>query len=330
MSPQWSKFLEQIGAPMRTAPRLTNVFAAGVIREGLWHEFRAYDRLFRLFGPSRRSPWFPFHCPTLFAAIDRLNLSPQLIELAPEVLAERPPEAWSWLTPGTLTIVELDGGLAAQIGGKLVAESPSGAQLVSTFDHWPRANPQRASRISGVQNLPALPWPPQNVFTGVAIDSMDVIHSMVSLAPEIYRRLSNGIDPDAPPIWLCDRRRVRTVKPGPGDYDNRYFIDDSLLPTPLVLRQHGIAGLVYFGPDADAVPSDDLTVWLNQCQRAGMALRRVALDDVRTWVTPLPMAAPAERRLAGRKFPKSQIGGFGRKIPEPQEGSGGSFSGGGG
>jgi hypothetical protein len=326
MSQRWLKLLERIGAPHLRASAGSAEVQFRNVRDGVWHEFCDYEVLFRLYGPPPESPWYPYHCPTLFAAIDRLNLGPRPIQMSPEVALRGPAGAFAWLERGAMAVLDLPGGLAVQLGARLMLEA--GVQLVSTFDHWPLANPVRPGPAP--ENLEPRPWPPQDTLRSVAIDSRDVIDSMVSLAPQVYRRWQQGLAVDAPPVWLCDMRRMSAVRPGPGDFDNRYFIDDSLLPSAALLRQHGIERLVYVRYGFPSQPSADLARFLRECHDAGIALRSAVLVEPTSWAEPMPMAPPPAIPLAGRKFPKSQIGGFGRRIPEPSESSGGSFSGAGG
>lgn len=328
MSPRWLKLLETLGSPLNAKPALRDALAEGVIRHGHWHEFRHYDILFQLYGPPAGSPFQPFHCPTLFAGIDRLNLQPRLTELSPEVTAERPAGAWQWLQPDTFVLMDLPGGLSVQMAAHLLIES--GAQLISAFDHWPAANPVRHFNEASYTQMAALPWPPQQVHSDIAIDSRDLLDSMVSLAPRVWQRTRQGIAADAPAILMCDSRRTVAAKVGPGDFDNRYYIDDSILPGEALLRRLGIKQLAFFGASAATEPSPDLTHFINECARGGMRLLNIALDQPETWAVPLPMGPPVEVRLSSLAFPKSQVGGFGRKIPVPSESSGGSFSGAGG
>jgi hypothetical protein len=328
MSQRWLKLLETIGSPLRRKPKLADALDTSQVRQGLWHEFSGYDVLFQLYGPTADSPFYPYHCPTLFAAIDRLNLRPRLTELSPEVSGPRPEDAWQWLQPDCFVIMELPGGLSVQMGAHLMIET--GAQLISVFDHWPLPNPVRSVHMSSYLNMAPLPWPPQNVRTNVAIDSRDILDSMVSLAPAVHERRLKGIDAHAPAVWMCDSRRMVGSRPGPGDFDNRYFIDDSMLPSAAMLLRLGIRRLVYFGSSLEASPSTDLSMFFNECHKAGMTLLNVALESPETWSAPAPMTPPPEKRLWGLMFPKSQIGGFGRQVPIPSESSGGSFSGAGG
>ncbi len=327
MSPHWLKLLERLGAPLERTGELEDPFAPGRIRQGAWHEFRHHEILFQLYGPPADSPWYPFHCPTLFAAIERLKLMPRLTELAPELSSDRPDGAWGWLDRETAVVVDLRGGLSVQLGASLAIEA--GAQLISTFDHWPQPNPLKPFAESSYVNMAPLPWPPEQVDNRVAIDSRDVIDSMISLAPEVYQRRRLGLAADAPPVWLCDARRMRAVKPGPGHFDNRYYIDDSLLPTPEQLLRAGIRRVVLFADEADSPVSDDLSVFLAASHRAGLILRRAALADLDSWVRLLPMEPPLPVQQSGLFYPKSQVGGFGRRVPVPSESSGGSFGGGG-
>lgn len=328
MSQRWLKLLETLGSPLRTKPALKNPFAEGQVRNAQWHEFRHYDLLFQLYGPPAGSPFLPYHCPTLFAAIERLNVQPRLTELSPEVTATRPDGAWQWLTPDTFVLMDLPGGLSVQMAAHMMIESQ--AQLISAFDHWPSANPMRSFNENSYVQMTPLAWPPQQVSAAVAIDSRDVLDSMITLAPQVWRHARNGIAADSPAILMCDSRRTVTIKPGPGDFDNRYYIDDSILPGEALLRRLGVRQLVFFGQSEATEPSADLTPFINECARGGMRLLTVALDNPQSWAVPLPMRPPTEVRLSALAFPKSQVGGFGRRIPVPSESSGGSFSGAGG
>ncbi|TVQ40224.1 MAG: hypothetical protein EA370_03865 [Wenzhouxiangella sp.] len=331
MSPRWSKLLERLGKPLGQPAPAPDIFSDGTVRQGLWHEFRSWEALYQLFGPPSDSPWQAFHCPTLFAAIDRLRLQPRLTELCPEVSEPDPPGAWQWLRPDCLVLVDLAGGQSVQLGVRMLTESPAGAQLVSAFDHWPAPNPVRQPlNESRYIHMAPLLWPPRTVNSAVAIDSVDVINSMVTLAPRVYQRRQNGIAADAAAIWLCDSRRLVAVKPGPGNFDNRYYIDDSILPGPELLARQNVNRVVLVSPSTQNDPSDDLCSFLNECHGRGMALSRVALDEPATWADPVPMPPPPAVRLAGLKYPKSQVGGFGVKVPVPSESSGGSFAGAGG
>ena len=35
----------------------------------------------------------------------------------------------------------------------------------------------------------------------------------------------------SPPVYICDRNRLGTTPGRPRDFDNRYFLDDSILPS---------------------------------------------------------------------------------------------------
>ncbi len=331
MSPRWSKLLERLGKPLGTPAPAPDILDDGQVRQGRWHEFRGWEDLFQLYGPAADSPWQPFHCPTLFAGIDRLRLQPRLTELAPEVSEPRPQGAWQWLGPDSLALVDLSGGISVQMAVRMMTDSPGGAQLISAFDHWPAANPvRRPLNESRYVNMAPLLWPPRSVDSSVAIDSMDIINSMVTLAPEVYKRRQAGIAANAPGIWMCDSRRLQASKPGPGRFDNRYYIDDSILPGPELLAQANIRRLVLVSLSRQSDAADDLSSFLNQCHARGISLDQVALEDPDTWAVPVPLPPPRAVKVAGLKYPKSQVGGFGVRVPVPSESSGGSFAGAGG
>ena len=107
-----------------------------------WRAHVAADRLYDVWGPHPDSPWVPFHCVPLFAALDRIT-SDQVGPTAPvagdDPVSRRPyarpgAPAPSWLSPGTWVILDLPGPETVEAGAWLVT---AGAQPVCTFDNWP-------------------------------------------------------------------------------------------------------------------------------------------------------------------------------------------------
>ncbi|MGY6587655.1 MAG: hypothetical protein ACXIUB_05135 [Wenzhouxiangella sp.] len=328
MSPPWSKLLERLAKPLGRRPTLRRLDDPETIKQGLWHEYAAHDLLFQLYGPEPDSAFYPYHCPTIFAAVERLNIQPRLTELAPEARLGRPDGAWEWLDASTFVLIDLPGALSVQMAVRMMAERAG--QPIATFDHWPAAGVQRSFNANSYRHMTPLAWPPKQPNLNIAVDSTDVLNVMVTLAPRLHQLKQRGIKPDAPALMMCDSRRTVASKPSPGDFDNRYFIDDAMLPSSDWLQRRGVSTLAFFGESLQSSPSCDLTMFINECHRAGMKLINLGLNDPGSWAVPLPMMPPPPVRMGGLTFPKSRVGGFGKRVPVPSESSGGSFSGAGG
>lgn len=306
MSQRWLKFLEKFGTRGKSAQ---DFLEPEELDSSLTNPkmFGRYDVLFHLYGPLAGSPWVPYHCPTLFASLDRLSIAPQKIELAPGYHDPHPPGAWQWLGPKTMVLVDLPGAAAIEVGVTLMKH---GAQFVSTFDHWPFSRLNRGARV--------------------AVKAQVVIQAMYTLAPEVHA-LRRGLTPDVAPVWLCDSRRLGRlgVEPTPGTFDNRYYIDDSILPGIKTLKGAGIRRLIYLNLKAGDAPQPDLVPFIIEAHKAGLTLEHVALQEEETWIKPRSMDVPFKTKLPIRGFRRTDMGGFGKMIPVPSEGSYGSGGGGG-
>nr|WP_231384405.1 hypothetical protein [Thioalkalivibrio sp. ALE23] len=325
MSQRWLKLLERLASPLGAGtedPDAAPPVEGQTVSED-WRDYMHHERLYRLYGPHPEGPWRPYHCPTLFAGIDRLKLQPHEQQLHERIAAERPPGTWDWLRPDTLTVVDLPGGLSVQMAATLFAEGT--CQLIATFDHWPRANSEPAGMIRRLDAEPTAA-PPHAGDPRIMVDSREVVNAMVTMAPRVAARWARGVPADAPPVWVCDARRLTHAEPEAGDYDNRYFIDDSILPGPERLRSAGIARVVHVAADADATPEDDLANWLHELYTAGFDTARMTLGDPETWVIPMPIIPAPGGSIAGRVNNRSDRGGFGQTISE-RGSSGGVYSG---
>ena len=297
MSPHWLEFLEKFGPSSENLGRgLSDGDLAQLASKP--NGLRRYDVLFRLFGPVAGSPWEPYHCPTLFAAIDRLNITPRKLPEVPIYQIEAPEGAFDWLATDTMIIVDLKGPQSIEFGARLIGEA---AQPICTFDHWVMSPKQPMARVS--------------------IDSGDVVDAMFTLAQNVYQARQQ-LSPRVAPVWLCDRRRLGSrTSPSPGTFDNRYYIDDSLLPGPFTLTSNHIGRIVYVAPKLNSKPGGDLANYLADAHDANIDLFQLAVGDPNTWVQPQPMDAPFRINLKARGFSRSNLGGFGRLVPEPSEGS---------
>lgn len=301
MSPHWLKFLEKFGYPLRSAPELID---HDELRQhpGDPELYERYDVLFRLYGPLEDSPWLPYHCPTMFAIVQK-GYRPSDVELSDVLQREYPSDAWQWLGKDTMVVVDLPGPTAIEVGALLMKQ---GAQFVSTFDHWPMS---------------------PSVGCDAAVEACDVLDTMYTLAPQVHS-MRKQLDADAPPVWLCDHRRMAgSSSPSPGTFDNRYYIDDSLLPGTELLQKQEIRRLVLL-TDRFTDLRPDLVPFVREANDAGLNVERVGLEVENTWAQPEPMEQmPFETNLPIKGFRRSDMGGFGKEIPKKTSSSGSYSSG---
>jgi len=280
-------------------PRVGSQGALDVEGGHLWRSFVDAEALYEAWGPPPGSPWLPYHCVTLFAAVERTRgpnptaagIVAQLIAFQGEapLLADPPLEAPGWLDDRTLTVLELPGMVSVAAGAGLAT---LGCQLVSTFDNWPH---------------------PMGL-----LKPEDVLGQLLYYAPRVHA--ARGLlTPTSPPVWLCDADRLGSRSPVPRDFDNRYYLDDSLLPGTLILKAHGIERIVLVVARVNDRPAPDVEAWLADRAKDGLEILRVALrdpdQDARAY-------APARPRMPNVGM-RSDAGGFGRLVPEPSQSSGG-------
>lgn len=254
--------------------------------------------LFDTWGPVPGSPWEPFHCVTLFAALERiaapgptapavaakLEAGPHLAPLPADAWPDRPP----WLMEGTLTVIDLDGPQSVALGARLVR---AGAQPVCTFDNWPHQ--------AGVQK-------PEEVLAQLLRHATTVAAARDALTPS------------SPPVWLCDRQRLVGGDPRPRQFDNRYFLDDTLLPGTGYLKKAGIGTIVVVQQTASTSMSRDLEAWLADRAADKMAVFVTHLQTEHLEAEPITPVRSHVPKVGLR----SDAGGFGRLIPEPSSSGG--------
>jgi len=330
---RWSRFLEALGG-IRIPVQLSGAKQAGdpsapdAAGGRGWAAYARTEALFQVWGPLEGGPWEPYHCVPLFAALDRMDrkqIGPTPLRMveedanrlarAAEGGATAGPQftggslvlpaharpgapAPAWLEPGTLCVLDLPGRAAVEAAAWLVTAAE--AQPVCTFDHWPHPR--------GL--LPA------------ELVLAELLRWAATLATARGRIAS-----DAPPVWVCDSTRLGTRKGSPGEFDNRYYLDDSILPTPQVLARAGITRVVYLGwsggengADAPAlgggIPLADLVEWFTDVLGAGLEILHAPVADPE--LRPRPFQGPSRRpRFSTKGYRRSAAGGFGTEIPEP-------------
>jgi hypothetical protein len=312
----WSRPLEILGrlrvpVPFRRRVRVGSPRSVDAEGGMDWRAFQTAEELFRVWGPVPESPWEPFHCVPLFAVLDRIprdRVGPRGRE---RVRGQRDggpvpaharlgASAPSWLEEGTWTILDLPGPSSVVAAVRLI--EAGGCQPVCTFDNWPH---------------------PRGI-----LSPEEILAELLHWSPVVARaRLHLGRE--APPLWICDSERLGLRQGRPGEFDNRYFLDDSVLPGPGLLSRSGIRRVVYVtlweegarGGSGD-LPLRDLEAYLSDLLRAGFSVEHVALTDPEERLGPL--ASPRTPRRPPRSgFRRSAAGGFGTSVPEPSSGSGG-------
>jgi hypothetical protein len=273
-----------------------------------WRRYITAEALYDVWGPVPAGPWAPFHCVPLFAALDRM--APRSIGPARPPGQERPgngggngngrialpahtrPDAPppSWLTPQTWTILDLPGPAAVEAAVWLIASG--GCQPVCTFDNWPHPKgllkPER------------------------------ILAELIRWASTVAAA-RRGLAPGSPPLWICDSERLGGLSGKPGEFDNRYYLDDSVLPGPALLKGAGIGKVVYLTLEKNAAVVQDLEAYFADLLAAGITVLHAALAD--PWLEATRFSAPpTPRPLPTAGFHRSAAGGFGTVVPEPSSG----------
>lgn len=305
----WSKLLHLLGNL-----RITYTGHRAAMTVGSPNERDAYDstywrdyldpvKLFEVWGPIHTSPWEPYHCVPLFAAIQSIKkdrIGPTHPDTVREIegngklaspLMKRP-LGEQWVADGTWIILDLPGPTSVAAASRFVA---GGYQPVCTFDHWPHPNGLLKPELILAQLL-----------------------RYASLMSDVRRELVE----QSPPVYLCDRNRLGTTPGRPRDFDNRYFLDDSILPSPDFLRRAGIQSILCIVPTPDDRPREDLCAYFRDLRKDHFGLIRGAAwsdPDLRPFDFPEAVFTISFRQSG---FRRSDSGGFGQLIPEPSSSSG--------
>jgi hypothetical protein len=310
----WSRLFELLGGiPIAMRPpkrlRVGDPAAPDAMGGWGWREYLDAERLFDVWGPVPDSPWVPFHCVPLFAALD--SLTPSEIGPAPppeERTGEADPRslpsalrdalrggltAPAWLTGDTWTILDLPGPAAVEVAAWLITRA--GCQPVCTFDHWPH---ERGVLRAELILAELLRW--------------------ATLVAEA-RSLRNA---GSPPLWICDSERLGTRAGVPREFDNRYYLDDSILPGPGILRRAGIRKVIYLTLTGEQTPQLDLEAYFADLLAAGFPILHAELMNPLREPTPFQLPT-SPRRLKESDYHRSSAGGFGTEIPQPSSGGGG-------
>ncbi len=280
-----------------------------------WREFLDPQKLFEVWGPDPSGPWAYYHAVPLFASLSSPDLFSDSLSAKEGVLSPTDPstlamvseqfpalddgllgERWGeeWLSQRLMVIVELPGVQSVTAALRFIS---AGFQPVCTFDNWP--NPAGHLRPEFI------------------------LRQLLRYAP-LMKLLREGLSASSPPVLIADNERLGYSMPKVNDFDNRYFLDDSILPSVEILRREKISGIVCLLSDELAVPSLDLCSYFRSLKTANFQpVYRCDVTDPS--LTPRPfLTTEISEQFSPSKFDfsPSAAGGFGRLIPEPSSGGG--------
>ena len=245
------------------------------------------EQCFEAWAPEE-SPWSPWTRPVLFVLLDELQVAQQAMDLSSENPL-RLPTAHA----GLAVIVDLPGAQSVRTGLLLA---------------------QRGFRPVPLFNATSGPSP--------VVDVRPVAQAVVDGVPELR---AARLRADAPPAFLVDSDRMRPAVT-PGKYDNRWVVLPQDFPSGTFLLSRGIreVAIVQRGTGR---PGDDLAHVLLRWQEAGIRLRQVDLVSD-SGPTELQVHRPRMYRRAWHVaislmgLRRSNVGGFGARVPEQTTGGG--------
>jgi len=309
MSPLLLKILDAVGrlripiGPPRAHVSVGRYNAPDALSSTDWTRFTEAEALFDVWGPPPKSPWTPYHCVPLFAALQAIPkgmIGPMEEEIAKgfeagpllEAAVHLKPVGEAWANERAWVILDLLGPQSVALAVRFVA---GGFQPVCTFDHWPH---------------------PRGLL------KPEIILSQLLRHAGSIEKLRPYLRPDSPPVWVCDRARLGTRRGLPNEFDNRYFLDDSILPTAQTLVKAGISRIICVVPDPDQLPREDLRAYFRDLKNEGFNhIDGAALSDPNLTLFEFPSSL-FEVNFKQWGFQRSNAGGFGRLIPEPSSSSG--------
>ena len=269
----------------------------------LWQAYTDPEALHDVWGPVSGSVWEPYHCVPLFASLtslkrDRIGpTSPELVreiegngKLAGEVM--RRPLGSGWAAASSLVALDLPGPTSVAAAVRMMGAR---FQPVCTFDNWPHERGLLKPEI--------------------------ILGQLLRYAAQVAE-LRADLRPDSPPLLICDRLRLGTRPGSPREFDNRYFLDDSILPSGETLRRTGIRQIICVVPQREDQPRDDLRAYFRDLRREGFeAIFGAAWSDHGMETFSFPDSV-FQVKFKQSGFRRSDAGGFGQLIPEPSSSGG--------
>lgn len=251
-----------------------------------WRAFLEGRALSRVWGPHAKSPWTPFHILTLFVSLDYLRkneVGPCDSDPWPIRNFQIPP----WIDSSTLLLIDLPGPQSVALGAALAV---GGCDLVCTFNNWPH---------------------PKGL-----IRPEETLAALLRYASWLSRNRTAYPAP-GPVAWLCDSGRLGVRRGRPNEFDNRYYIEDNVVPGPNYLRERNISKIIYIsgGPEIIA----DLGVHLYTFKKEGFQVGLSLAYSNGVLADPVAIVPP-EKPFNTTGFFRATAGGFGAPVPHPSSG----------
>jgi hypothetical protein len=251
----------------------------------MWHE-EVYDAW-----TPREGPWSDWVKPALFTQLQRAATSGASRDMS----APAPDTAWAPRAgDGVALVLNLPGEESIARGLALLK---LGYQPVPLFNTTAAAN------------------------AALRIDNL-----VLALADgaELVRQAASRFGPSTPPVFLLDSLRLRTLRPGPGAYDNRWMVFPQDFPSGNLLQAHGLREAMIV---TDETIDNDLDHVLRRWRRTGLRLtrKRVSPNEPAAEYRPRSGFSPSIALawlLVSLGLRQNAAGGFGGLIPVPTEGSG--------
>lgn len=153
------------------------------------------------------------------------------------------------------------------------------------------------------------------------VDVRDLVKTLFA-ASDILSSLN--LKNDAPPAFMLDSERMKGAGKEPGKYDNRWCIFPQDMPSASFLLNHGIKKIIVRTSEIQT----DLSHILCRYQEKGIKIH-ICTNTGRTIETPILKPSSFKSLIYRFKvisgLTRNSAGGFGGKIPEPQEGSRGYY-----
>ncbi len=252
-----------------------------------WKAFLDARALSRVWGPHPHSPWVPFHCLTLFVSLDYMIQG----EVGPRENDPWPLDDFQlpeWVDAATLLLVDLPGPKSVALGAALAI---AGCDLVCTFNNWP--------------------------YPGALIKPEQTLAALLRYASLLDKKRTAYSTP-GPVAWLCDNTRLGERTGKPGEFDNRYYIEDSLIPGPNYLRERGISKIIYVTGLGNKV-QNDIKGHLHFLKTAGLEVNMAVAQDNGQFGNPQSLELET-LKFDTTGFFRSSAGGFGAPVPHPSSG----------
>jgi len=171
-------------------------------------------------------------------------------------------------------------------------------------------------------------WRPVPLYNGVWGPAMIVdisgIEAALYAGAEKLEKIQ--ISPDAPPAFMLDSSRMEAGGRLPGTYDNRWCVFPQDMPSAEYLKKKGIDRVIVRSKEIQ----EDLSHVLCRYQEQGI---KIYLCDISNYLQLLTVKKPSGFKRAVYRFQvisrlkRNAAGGFGGRIPDPMQSSGGRYYG---